>query len=101
MKMIIATLLSAAISSLLLYILNNKICGIFKEIQRDLRNLSNKTRRILRFSGFILAISLSVFLSIRLDISDVKCGIILGFLISIVDTCFENNVIENIIESNE
>lgn len=65
-RMIIATLLSAAIFSFLFYILNNKICGIFKPIQRDLINLNK-----------------------------ISSGLILGFLGAMQDTCFKNNIVEN------
>lgn len=65
-RMIIATLLSAGIFSFLFYILNNKICGIFKPIQRDLINLNK-----------------------------ISSGLILGFLGAMQDTCFKNNIVEN------
>lgn len=99
MNMILATLLSATISSLLLYILNNRICGVFRTIQVDLRKLSNRNRRILSFLGFVLSIFVVVFLRISLQINSAISGIILGILGSIIDTCFDNNIIENFIES--
>ncbi|MCR8746839.1 hypothetical protein [Romboutsia lituseburensis] len=99
--MVITTLLSSVISSLLLYILNTRIWGIFKPIQRDLSSLSNLTRRILSFAGFLLAIFITIFLRISLNISGAGSGLILGFLGSIVDTCFRNNIIENNLENNE
>ena len=94
-KIIIATLLSSAIFSFLFHILNNKICGIFKPIQRDLINLGKWTRRILNISGFFLAILISVYFRIILNLSEVSTGLILGFLGAIIDTCFRNNIVEN------
>lgn len=93
--LIIATLLSAAIFSLLFYLLNDRICGIFKPIQRDLGKLNKGTRRILNFAGFILAILISVYLRIILDLSAFSTGLILGFLGGIIDTCFSKNIVEN------
>lgn len=98
---VITTLLSSAISSFLLYILNTRIWGIFKPIQRDLSSLSNLTRRILNFAGFLLAIFITIFLRTSLNISVAESGLILGFFGSIVDTCFRNNIIENNLENTE
>ena len=92
---IVATILSAAISNFLLNILNDKVWGVFKPMQRDLCNLSNGTRRILNFAGILLAILITVFLSISLGISKLSSGLILGFLGSTVDICFRNNIVEN------
>ena len=94
-RMIIATLLSVAIFSFLFYILNNKICGIFKPIQRDLINLNKGTRRVLNFAGITLAILISVYLRIVLNLSEISSGLILGFLGALQDTCFKNNIVEN------
>lgn len=99
--MIIATLLSAAVFSFIFYILNNRIGGIFKAIQKDLSNLNKGTRRILNFAGFILAILISVYLRIALNLSDISGGLILGFLGAILDTCFRNNIVENTIGNNK
>lgn len=100
-RVIMATLLSGAIFSFLFYILNEKICGIFKQIQRDLINLNKGTRHALNFAGFILAILISIYLTIMLNLSEISTGLILGFLNAIKDTCLKNNVVENIIDVDE
>lgn len=100
-RIIIATLLSAGIFSFLFYILNNKIYGIFKPIQRDLISLNKWTRRALNFAGFILVILISVYLKIILNLSEIGTGLILGFLGAIQDTCFKNNIVENSVDANE
>lgn len=64
-------------------------------IQRDLDKLSNKSIRILNFLGYILAISISVFLRLTFNISDITEGIILGFLMALVDNCLGLNIIDN------
>ncbi len=71
-----------------------KICGVFEPMQRDLGNLSNTNRRILSFAGYALVILITAFLKVSLGISSIICGLILGFLGSIIDTCFRNNIIE-------
>lgn len=71
-----------------------KICGVFEPMQRDLGNLSNTNRRILSFAGYVLVILITAFLKVSLGISSIICGLILGFLGSIIDTCFRNNIIE-------
>lgn len=100
-KAIIATLLSGVVFSFLLHILNNKIWGVFVPMQRDLGNLSNTNRRILNFACYILAVLISVFLRVSLDIDGVVSGLILGFMMSIVDTCFRDNIIDNITKQNK
>ncbi len=98
---IIATLLSGVIFSFLLHILNDKILGIFVPMQRDLGKLSNINKRILNFALNVLAVLISVFLRVSLDIDAFLSGLILGFMISIVDTCFRNNIIDNITKQNK
>ncbi|WP_297133597.1 hypothetical protein [Terrisporobacter sp.] len=97
---IIATVLSSATFSFLFYILNYRICGIFEPIQRDLEKLSNTSRRILSFAGYVLVILITAFLKVSLGISSLICGLILGFLGTIIDTCFRNNIIEIITKKN-
>ena len=100
-RVIIVTLLSGAIFSFLFYILNDKICGIFKPIQRDLININKGTRQILNFTSFILAILISVYLTIMLNLSEISMGLILGFLNAIKDTCLKNNIVENLVGVDE
>ena len=88
---IIGVMLSSLISNLLLNILNNNMCSIFNSIRKDLDKLTNKTRYILNFSGFLLMIFITIFLKIVLDISSFESGLVLGFLLSIKDTCFIEN----------
>ncbi len=98
--MIIATVLSSATFSFLFYILNYRICGVFEPMQRDLGSLSNVNRRILSFAGYVLVILITAFLKVSLGVSSIICGLILGFLGSIIDTCFRNNIIEIITNKN-
>nr|WP_317331963.1 hypothetical protein [uncultured Romboutsia sp.] len=98
---IIATLLSGIFFSFLLHILNHKIWGVFVPMQRDLGNLSNTNRRILNFACYLLSILISVFLRISLGIDGVLSSLILGFMISIVDICFRDNIIYNITKQNK
>lgn len=98
--MIIATILSRLIFNLLFYILNYKIYGAFESMQRDLEKLSNTNRNILNFAGHVLAISITVLLGIRLGISHVVAGLILGFLMAIIDICFGNSIIGNAPKKN-
>ena len=93
--MIIGVMISSLIGSLLLNTLNN-MYSIFNSIQKDLGKLTNKTRYILRFSGFVLMILITVFLNVVLDISSLESGLVLGFLLSLKDICFKSNVVENI-----
>ena len=60
-----------------------------------LYKLSNTSRKILNFLGYILVILISVFLRVTFDISGVVWGVILGFLIALVDTCLGQNIIDN------
>ncbi|WP_042274554.1 hypothetical protein [Faecalimicrobium dakarense] len=99
--MIIATILSRLIFSFLFYILNYKTCGVFESMQRDLGKLSNINRRILNFAGHALAISITVLLGIRLGISRVVAGLILGFLSALIDICFGDSIIGNVTNKNE
>lgn len=99
--LIIVTLLSGMIFSFLLHILNQNICGIFVSMQRDFDNLSNKNRCILNFIGYVLAILISVFLRVTFDINGVVGGVILGFLMALVDTCFGQNIIGNITKKSK
>ena len=100
-RVIIVTFLSGLIFSFLFYILNDKICGIFKPIQRDLININKVTRHVLNFTGFILAILISVYLTIMLNLSEISTGLILGFLNAIKDTCLKNNIVENLVGVDE
>ena len=99
--LIISTFLSGVIFSFLLHILNNKIRGVFIPMQRDLDNLSNTNRRILNFAGYVLAILISIFLRVSLGIDGIVSGLILGFMMSIVDICFRDNIIDNIMKPNK
>ena len=74
--------------------INNNMWSIFNEIRKDLGKLSNKTRRILSFLGFLLAILITVLLNVMLNITSFVQGLILGFLLSINDTCFKENDME-------
>lgn len=98
---IIATVLSGIVFSFLLHILNHKIWGVFVPMQRDLGNLSNINRCILNFACYVLAILISIFLRVSLGIDGVVSGLILGFMMSIVDTCFRDNIIDNIMKQNK
>lgn len=100
-RIITGSILSGLICSFLLNVLNNKIWGIFKPIQKDLGKLTNKTRRILSFSGFLLTASITVLLSIRLNINYFEAGLILGFFNSIKDLCFKENIVENIMKTSK
>ena len=93
--MIIGVMISRLIGSLLLNTLNNRY-SIFNSIQTDLGKLTNKTRYILSFSGFVLMILITIYLNVVLDISSLESGLVLGFLLSLKDTCFKSNVVENI-----
>lgn len=61
-------------------------------MQRDLCKINKTNRRILYFMGYILAISITVNLALRLGLNNVEYGLILGFLIAIVNICFESNI---------
>lgn len=91
---IIGVFLSNLICSFLLNFLNNNMWSIFNVIRKDLDKLTNTTRRILNFSNFLLIALITVFLSIKLDISNFEQGLILGFLLAIKDTCFKSNIFE-------
>ena|SRR5699024_3973122 len=91
---IIGVMLSGLICSYLLNFFNNNMWSIFNEIRKDLSKLSNKTRRILSFLGFLLAILITVLLNVMLNISSFVEGLILGFLLSVKDTCFKDNDME-------
>ena len=91
---IVVATLSGLIFSFLLHIINQNICGIFVSIQRDLDKLSNRSIRILNFLGYILAIVISVLLRVIFNLSGVKWGIILGFLMALVDNCLGINIID-------
>ena len=93
---IIGTALSSLICSFLLNILNNNMWSVFNEIRKDLNKLTNKTRSILSFSGFLLMILITAFLNRVLYISSFESGLVLGFLLSLKDTCFKSNVVENL-----
>ena len=98
---IIATLLSALIFSFLLHTLNSRVWGVFIPMQRDLGNLSNTNRLILSFAGYVLAILITTFFRVSLGISGVVSGLVLGFLGALIDTCFRDNIIENITKENK
>ena len=70
--------------------------SVFNEIRKDLNKLTNKTRSILNFFGFVLMILITVFFNVVLDISSLESGLVLGFLLSLKDICFKSNVVENI-----
>lgn len=91
---VITIFLSGIFFKFLLHNFNHRIYGIFMSMQRDLDKISKTNRCILYFLGFILAISITVNLALRLEISNVEYGLILGFLIAIVDICFESNTIK-------
>ena len=88
---IIGIMLSGLTCNFLLNTLNNNMWSVFNEIRKDLGKLSNQTRRILSFLGFILAILTTISLNIILNISSFEEGLILGFLLSVKDTCFKEN----------
>ena len=76
-------------------ILNNNMWSVFNVIRKDLNKLTNKTRGILSFLGFILAILITVVLKIVLNINSFENGLVLGFLLAIKDTCFKYDIVEN------
>ena len=86
---IMGIMLSGLVCSYLLNVLNNNMWSVFNEIRKDLDKLSNKTRYILSFLGFLLAILIVVLLNVVLNISSFGQGLILGFLLSVKDTCFK------------
>lgn len=88
----ITTILSCIVFSFLLHNFNQRIWGIFISMQRDLGKINKTNRRILYFMGDILAISITVNLAFRLGLSNVEYGLILGFLIAIVNICFESDI---------
>ena len=92
---IIGVALSNLICSFLLNILNNNMWSVFNVIRKDLNKLTNKTRSILSFLGFILAILITVVLKIVLNINSFEEGLALGFLLAIKDTCFKYDIVEN------
>lgn len=94
---VITTILSCMFFGFLLHIFNQRICGIFISIQRDLGKINKTNRCILYFMGYILAISITVNLAFCLRLSNVEYGLILGFLIAVVNTCFGSDVKKDII----
>ncbi len=99
---IITTILSCMVFGFLLHNFNQRIWGIFISIQRDLGKINKTNRRILYFMGYILAISIAVNLAFCLRLSNVEYGLILGFLIAIVNICFGSNTKKDtIIKDNE
>ncbi len=88
---IIGAMLSGLICNFLLNILNNNMWSVFNVIREDLGKLTNETRRLLSFLGLLLAILITVLLKIILKFSSFEGGLILGFLISVKDTCFKEN----------
>lgn len=98
---VIVTILSGVFFSFLLHNLNDNICKIFMPIQRDLGNLSIANRRILNFLGYVLSILISVLLRVIFNNSSVVWCVILGFLMALVDTCFGDNIIDNITKKNK
>lgn len=92
---IVVAILSGLIFSFLLNILNQNMCSIFVCMHRDLDKLSNKSIRILNFLGYILVILISVFLRLIFNISGVVWGVILGFLMALVDNFLGQNIIDN------
>ena len=93
---IIGIALSNLICSFLLNILNKNMWSVFNVIRKDLNKLTNKTRGILSFLGFILAIFIAVMLKIVLNINSFENGLVLGFLLAVKDTCFKYNIVENV-----
>lgn len=92
---IIGVSLSHLICSFLLNILNNNMWSVFNEVRKDLNKLTNKTRSILSFLGFILVILITVVLNIVLNINSFENGLVLGFLLAIKDVCFKRDIVEN------
>lgn len=88
----ITTILSCIVFSFLLHNFNQRICGLFISMQKDLDKINKINRRILYFMGHMLSISISVNLALRLKLSSIEYGLILGFLIAIVNICFESNI---------
>ena len=93
---IIGIALSHLICSFLLNILNNNMWSVFNVIRKDLNKLTNKTRGILSFLGFILAILITVVLNIVLNINSFEEGLVLVFLLVIKDTYFKYDIVENV-----
>ena len=79
---IIGVALSNLICSFLLNILNNNMWSVFNVIRKDLNKLTNKTRGILSFLGFILAILITVVLKIVLNINSFEEWLSFRFFIS-------------------
>ena len=76
-------------------LLNYNLWSEYNVIRKDLNKLTNKTRGILSFLGFILAILITVVLKIVLNINSFENGLVLGFLLAIKDTCFKYDIVEN------
>ena len=79
---IIGVALSNLICSFLLNILNKNMWSVFNVIRKDLNKLTNKTRSILSFLGFILAILITVVLKIVLNINSFEEWLSFRFFIS-------------------
>lgn len=94
------TILSCMIFSFLLHNFNKRVWGIFISMQRDLGKINKINRRILYFMGYILSISITVKLVLRLGLSNVEYGLILGFLMAIVNICFESNIKKDTIKKD-
>ncbi len=92
---IIGVALSNIICSFILNILNNNMWSIFNIIRKDLNKLTNETRRTLSFLGFVLVILITVVLKIVLNISSFEEGLVLGFLLSVKETCFKGTIVEH------
>ncbi|MGL5329115.1 MAG: hypothetical protein ACRDD7_07595 [Peptostreptococcaceae bacterium] len=97
---IIGIIISRLIFNLLFNILNNKVCSLFVEIEKDLSKLSNKTKLILKLAGNALAISIVALIDIRLGISRLGVGLILGFFMAIIDICFGEGILRNATNEN-
>ncbi|MGL5379201.1 hypothetical protein [Clostridium sp.] len=92
---IVATVLSGIIFGLLLNGFNNNILGIFVPMQRDLAKISKVNRVILYFVGQILSVSITIIFVLRFEFSNIVYGAFLGFLIALVNVCFENKKVKD------
>ena len=66
-------------------------------MQRDLGKISKVNRLILYFIGQILSVSLTIIFALRFELSNIVYGVFLGFLIALVNVCFENKKVKDTI----
>lgn len=85
--------LSTLLFSFLFYKLNHIKPQLFQKVQIKINNLSEKKKRRLGIIANILFLIIIFILPIFND-SDIIAGLIIGFLFSFKDICFNNNVIE-------